>query len=47
MPKDIAIETTENQLDISCDVTWSILMAVRGILHPEFAVGKSPRRIAD
>ena len=47
MPKDITIETAENQLDVSCDVTWSILMALRGILHSEFAVGKFPRRIAD
>ena len=47
MPKDIAIETAVNQLDVSCDVTWSILMALRGILHLEFAVGKSRRRIAD
>ena len=50
MRKDIAIETAENQLGNAgsqCGVTWSILMALRGILHPEFAVGKSPRRIAD
>jgi len=33
MPKDIAIETAENQLDVSCDVTWSILMAQRDILQ--------------
>ena len=32
---------------VSCDVTRSILMALRGILHSEFAVGKSPRRIAE
>jgi len=45
MTKNIAIETAENQLgmpEVSCDVTWSILMAVHGILHSEFAVGKSP-----
>jgi len=36
MPKNFAIETAENQL-----------MALRGIRHSEFAVGKSPRRIAD
>ena len=33
--------------EVSCGVTWSILMALRGILHSEFAVGKSPCRIAD
>ena len=33
--------------EVSCGVTWSIPMALRGIRHSEFAVGKSPRRIAD
>ena len=28
--------------EVSCGVTLSILMALRGILHSEFAVGKSP-----
>ena len=51
MLKNIAIETAENQLgnvEVSCGVTWSILMALRGIRHSEFAsAGKSPRRIAE
>jgi len=33
--------------EVNCGITWSILMALRGILHSEYAVGKSPRRIAD
>ena len=28
--------------EVSCGVTWSILMALHGILHSEFAVGKYP-----
>jgi len=55
MPKDIAIETVENQLGNAGSQLWRHLvgqyqggyMALRGILHSEFAVGKSPRQIAD
>jgi len=50
MLKNIVIETAENELampEVSCDVTWSILMALRGIRHSEFAVGKSARPVAD
>ena len=46
MPKDTAIETVENQLGNAGSQLWHHL-ALRGILHSEFAVGKSPRRIAD
>jgi len=46
MPKDIAIETAENQLRNAGSQLWRHLvnthMALRGILHSKFAVGISP-----
>jgi len=47
MPKDIAIETAENQLGNVGSQLWRHLVnthgsPLRGILHSEFAVGKSP-----
>jgi len=48
MPKDIAIETAENQLGNAGSQLWRhlvntpVLMALRGIRHWEFPFGKSP-----
>jgi len=43
MPKNIAIETAENQLGNAGIQLWRLsVMALRVIRHSEFAIGKSP-----